>query len=336
MENNGQNSAVRRFSGNGGSASQEYKVWKKWARAWMVGQTARGVPQEALGPLLFTLLDGVAVTALEDIDVEELNQVGGDTVILSRLDERFPEPDMQDKLGEVMKEVFSLKIRRGERTAEYTGRALTAFQKAEKVEVKLPSMAKGYLVLRGLGLSIDRRAVVLAASNRKYDLESVCSAIRATFPELVPERHVHLAEAEPIAPTDSEVAVALPELEDPEVTVDDVESYLLMDDEAAEPIEESDAVDILATWKEQRNAITRAKLSRGFQKPAGSQGRSSVVARMASRVQCFLCKKKGHFSKTARRGPPRRPRPQARRAPVRRRRQCPTSSAMSVKHTRWP
>ena len=158
--------SVRRFNGDGPKASAEYKVWKKWAKAWMVGQTARGVPVEALGPILFTLLDGTAAAVLEDVDIEELNKTGGEKVLLNLLDKRYPEPDKQDQIGAVLDEAFSIRMTRSERTADYTGRVQAMFQKAERAEVKLPSIAKGYLVLRGMNLSIDRRAVVLAAANR--------------------------------------------------------------------------------------------------------------------------------------------------------------------------
>eukprot|EP00974_Lingulodinium_polyedra_P033690 3239725-Lingulodinium_polyedra.AAC.1 len=49
--------AIRRFAGTGEKAAEEYKKWRKWSRAYLVTQRARGVPDAAFGSLLYTLLD---------------------------------------------------------------------------------------------------------------------------------------------------------------------------------------------------------------------------------------------------------------------------------------
>eukprot|EP00969_Alexandrium_andersonii_P365854 15467156-Alexandrium_andersonii.AAC.1 len=55
--------AVRRFAGTGEKAAEDYKKWKKWSRAYLVTQRARGVPDDAFGSILYTLLDGPALLA---------------------------------------------------------------------------------------------------------------------------------------------------------------------------------------------------------------------------------------------------------------------------------
>ena len=60
---NGSGGAIRRFAGSGADAYRDYRSWKKWARAYLIVQRAKGTPATALGPMLFTLLDDVAARA---------------------------------------------------------------------------------------------------------------------------------------------------------------------------------------------------------------------------------------------------------------------------------
>ena len=48
----------QRFSGDGNDGAAAYKVWERCAKAAIVVQKAKNVPAEALGPRLYTLLDG--------------------------------------------------------------------------------------------------------------------------------------------------------------------------------------------------------------------------------------------------------------------------------------
>ena len=108
----------------------------------------RGVDETALGAMLFTLLDGTALRAFDSVELDSLEQAGGQDIIYQVLDERFPEEAVHDRLGEVLDGVFDLKVDKNESTAAFTGKARAAFTAAEAEGVKLPSVAKGYLLLR--------------------------------------------------------------------------------------------------------------------------------------------------------------------------------------------
>eukprot|EP00959_Pyramimonas_sp_CCMP1952_P452127 9466021-Pyramimonas_sp.AAC.1 len=144
--------SVKRFSGDGNDGAAAYKVWKRWARAAIVVQKARGTPAEALGPWLYTLLDGQAALAVENVDLADINVDNGEEVVFDRLDERFPEKVAADRLGEAMEEGFSLRIHKQETTEAYTGRAQLVYARLAKEGVDLPSVARGYLILRGARL----------------------------------------------------------------------------------------------------------------------------------------------------------------------------------------
>lgn len=106
--------AVKRFSGEGACPQKDYKQWKRWSRAYLTVQKARGVNETALGSLLYTLLDGAALRAFESHSMDELEEPGGQDIIYQVLDERFPEESSQDRIGEVLDNIFDLKIEKNE------------------------------------------------------------------------------------------------------------------------------------------------------------------------------------------------------------------------------
>ena len=111
-----------RFSGEGEKASELYWVWRKWSKAWLVAQRARGTDATALGPMLFTLLDGPAERALRGVEIDDLEIDGGEELVYEVLDERFPRQEAQDIVGEVLDDMFRLRIDRNERAVQYTMR----------------------------------------------------------------------------------------------------------------------------------------------------------------------------------------------------------------------
>ncbi len=244
---------------------------------------------EAYGALVYTLLDGTALKAVESIEIEDLDTAGGEELIFELLDGRYPEQTVQDKLGEVLDAVFGLKVDKGERTPVYVGRAKEAFDRAAREGVNFPSVARGFLLLRGARLSPERRAVVLSAAHRSYEEQEVSAAMRQTYPQYLhdPRTPINFAEA-------------AEDMNEPEEDYEEQEIDALIAGtfEAAEEddvIEESDAIDVLVTWKQQRQANNAVKNSRGF--PPGQPPARPDVGALRRRVRCFKCKEVGHFSR---------------------------------------
>ena len=69
------------FSGEGADPQKDYKRWKRWSRAYLVVQKARGVEGAAMGAMLFTLLDGAALRAFDATSMDDLEQAGGQDII---------------------------------------------------------------------------------------------------------------------------------------------------------------------------------------------------------------------------------------------------------------
>lgn len=124
-------SAVKRFSGDGTDPQRDYKLWKRWSRAYLAVQRARGTDESVFGALLFTMLDGTALRSFDTVNMDDLEQPGGQDLVYQVLDDRFPEEAIHDRIGEVLDKVFELRIEKGEATSAYTGKARAAFSAAE-------------------------------------------------------------------------------------------------------------------------------------------------------------------------------------------------------------
>ena len=277
-------SAIRRFNGDGQDPQKDYKLWKRWSRAYLAVQRAKGTDENVFGAMLFTMLDGTALRAFDAVNMDDLEQSGGQDLVYQVLDERFPEEAVHDRLGEVLDKIFDLKVEKGESTSGYTGKARAAFSAAEAEGVRLPSVARGYLLLRFAKLPQDKKAVVMAAARQSYESyeeQDIAAALRTTYPEgLYSGRSgSHVATVEPLQ-EESDVG-----------DVGDV--FLAEDDEGQvgddDPIEEQDAIDVLLTWKQTRQSINKEKLSRGLN--------SGGLKKLEARVKCYKCQKVGHFSR---------------------------------------
>ena len=118
--------------------------------------TLRGKLDSEGGPL-FCLLDGPAEFVLEEgIRIEDHCVANGADLVFSCLDERFPDLETHDKMEESLDNVFRLRVDKGERTAAYTGRCRELFEKAAREGIVLPDVARGYLMLRGARLCLER------------------------------------------------------------------------------------------------------------------------------------------------------------------------------------
>ena len=277
--------AARCFSGEGANPQKDYKQWKRWSRAYLVVQKSRGVSDEALGSFLFALLDGAALRAFDSHSMDELEQSGGQDVIHQVLDERFPEETSQDRIGEVLDNIFDLKVEKHESTAVYTGSVRAAFTAAAAEGVKFPPIARGYLLLRFAKLAPEKKAVVMAAARQSYLENDIASALRTTYPEgLFSGRHSNVAQVDALI---TEEAIDLDDVFDEE---DILLTDGVFDPDSDDVLEEQDAIEVLLSWKQTRANITKEKLSRGL-----SSNRD--FKRLEKRVRCFKCKNVGHFSR---------------------------------------
>jgi hypothetical protein len=173
----------KRFSGEGQNPCKDYQRWKRWARAHLRVQRAKNVDPEAFGSILYCLLDATALKAFDRQDPDAWEVEGGEAVIFSILDGRFPEDEAHDKIGEVLDCIYDLRIEKNENTALYCGRIRDAFSAAEAEGISFPPVARGHTLLRAAKLTPEKKAIILAASRRSYEENDVAAAMRTTYPD---------------------------------------------------------------------------------------------------------------------------------------------------------
>ena len=293
-------SNLKRFSGDDDDAGKALKKWKAWALARMI--TVKDLSKEQRGPWLFTLLDGRALEACEHLTLEDLNKDGGDKTIWTLLEDRFPEKEVHDQMGEALGEVFALAAQDGEAMKEWTARVRETFEKCQrKAKVDFPVEARGWIALHCAGLSEEQKAIVKAKTQGKLDLETVSAGIRSCFPTYRAggsksrrATSVFIAEENDNAPEDDETN-----------DFPDVEAFLADFGQTVneeDPLSEGDVAEALAvSWKERRAEIGKLQKSRKF--GAADQARRSFrieVEELKRRTRCRRCGKLGHWQKECR------------------------------------
>ena len=108
------------------------------------------------------------------------------------------------------------------------------FARLAKEGVDLPSVARGYLILRGARLGNFGRATVMSATHRSWNVDEVCTAIRTAFPGIPPERLTQAAYAVEEGPGDDQLPPP-PEPYQEEGAEDDVTQELDAIVQSAEP-----------------------------------------------------------------------------------------------------
>ena len=228
--------------------------------------------------------------ALEGLDIEELCVVNGADRLFSCLDERFPDLETHDKIGDSLDNVFRLKVDKVERTAAYTGRCRELFEKAAREGIELPDVARGNLMLRGVRLGLERKAIVLAAAGQSYtDPFSINLGVTKEF--------VHVTDDcdEPLIPLE-EQSVSEVDSGEIDALITNFDTLSNTTDQSC-PIDEEEAVRTLVTWKESRQNLNIVKRDRNFSQSYNSQTPAPAVEQIRRRTRCFRCRRIGHFGK---------------------------------------
>ena len=130
------------------------------------------------------MLDGDALTAVEHLEFPEFAIEGGENVIFTILEARYPDKDPIDRAGKALFDVFEVSAREGECLGEWSARADSVFHACQRdAGIAFHDMVKGYLCLHRCGLSDDQRAVVLGRTGGKYEIAAIAPALRSCFPE---------------------------------------------------------------------------------------------------------------------------------------------------------
>ena len=107
--------SLKRFSGDGDDPGKDLRKWKQWATAKML--TLKDCKEAQQGPWL---------------EIDELARAGGAQLIWKVLQQRFPEKEPYDQMGEALGEVFSLSANDGETGKQWTSRVRETFREMQK------------------------------------------------------------------------------------------------------------------------------------------------------------------------------------------------------------
>ena len=174
--------SLKYFSGDDADY-KEYRRWKTWVQNKMMVMDK--LSKSARGAFVWTLLQGRALETVEHLKPDEYQVEGGDTVIFTLLDQRWPEKDRNDEMGEIIAEVFSLKGKDGESLRQWAARSREVFDRcSRKGGVKFPEEARGWVLLNCSGLTEGERAVVLARAQGDLKFDSIAQSMRSCYPEM--------------------------------------------------------------------------------------------------------------------------------------------------------
>eukprot|EP00435_Cladocopium_sp_Y103_P017727 s923_g4.t1 len=287
---------LKYFSGEA-EDSKEYRRWKTWVQNKLL--TLDKLPKASHGAFIYTLLTGKALEAVEHLEPELYQVTDGDKVLWSLLDARFPQKESVDELGEILGEVFSLKVKEGENMKMRAARSQEVFDRCgRKTGVKFPEQARGWIILHRSGLSDEQKAVVIARAGGDLNREAICTALRSCYPDFS-------AKKKPVALVEEAFPVEDVESADADIENDfqDVQD-LLQDHQLphgydAEDFPEGDVAEVLAaSWREKRQELNRLQKSRQFGKLKEVKRSFRVeVEELKARTTCHRCGKKGHWAR---------------------------------------
>ena len=151
----------------------------------------------------------------------------------------------------------------GAKTTEaHAGRERWAGARLAEEGVDRPQVARGDPILHGARSGNVSRATTTSATSRRWHWDEECTAIRPASPGASLERLTQAARAMEEEIEDGEFSPPEPYPEEGAVAEGEVTEEIDAIAQAAEPIEESDAVEILATWKQTRVAMNKQCLDR--------------------------------------------------------------------------
>ena len=290
---------MRTFSGES-EDGKEYRRWKTWVLNKMV--TIDKLAESSRGAFIMTLLTGKAYEAVEHLEFADYHKKDGDEIIWKLLDARFPKLEVVDELAETLNEVFTLRAKEGETMKQWTARATELFDRcSRKTSVSFPEEARGWILLNRSMLSDEQRAVVVSRSRGDLKRESIASALRSCYPDLVIRRRGAALVEEALAVQGIQDEVN----EEDEAEFDDVCQFLA--DHSLEPtmhdteetFHEDDVAEVLAaSWKDRRQELNKLQKSRQFQK-AKDVRRSfrAEIEELKKQTTCNRCGRKGHWAR---------------------------------------
>ena len=296
----------KRFSGEDDDAGKQLRKFKAWAQAKMA--TMKDFQATQHGPWIYTLLDGKALESVEHVTLEELQKEGGAAMVWALLQERFPEKESEDQMGEALGECFGLCAKEGESMQQWAARVQEVFQKCRrKASVEFPSVAQGWIALNCSGLTEEQKAIVKAKTQGKLELSVITAALRSCFRQFRASAKARKPVSTLLVETEGADDPGAEEGDNLNDPFADVEAFLADHDISlnvtdAYEVDEGEAAEALAvSWRERRQEINKLQKSRRFGQAASSRKSFRVeIEELKKRTRCRKCNRLGHWARECR------------------------------------
>ena len=293
----------KRFSGEDDDAGKQLRKFKAWAQAKMA--TLKDFAASQQGPWIYTLLDGKALESVEHLTLEDLQKEGGAAQVWTLLQERFPEKESEDQMGEALGECFGLCAKEGESMQQWAARVHEVFQKCRrKAAVEFPSVAQGWIALNCSGLTEEQRAIVKAKTQGRLELPTITAALRSCFPQFRASTKARKPVSTLYVENEEDGEGSAADADGATDPFADVEAFLAdhnvaSDANEAAEVDESEAAEALAiSWRERRQEINKLQKSRRFGQAASTRKSFRVeIAELKKRTRCRRCNGLGHWAR---------------------------------------
>lgn len=264
--------------------------------------TLKDMNKKQRGPWIYTLLEGRALERCERLTLADLSSETGEDDLWKLLEDRFPQKEALDLMGESLGEVFGLAAKDGESSKEWCARVKDCFDRcSRRAGVAFPEQARGWITLRCAGLSDEQRAIIKAKTQGDLAYEKIAQAFQSCFPTYKASSRAKKAIG----------CLMVEEIQDDVLSQDgetypDVEAFLAdrgMTIDPEEPVSESEAAEALAiSWKVRRKEIQKVSQPRKFHGGPSSSSASSRSFRidmeeLRRRTRCRRCGKVGHWAR---------------------------------------
>ena len=256
------------------------------------------------GPWIYTLLDGKALESVEHLTLEDLQREGSAAQVWTLLQERFPEKESEDQMGEALGECFGLCAKQGESMQQWAARVHEVLQKCRrKAAVEFPSVAQGWIALNCSGLTEEQKAIVKAKTQGRFELPTITAALRSCFPQFRASTKARKPVSTLYVENEEDREGSAADADGSANPFADVEAFLAdhnvaSDANGAAEVDESEAAEALAiSWRERRQEINKLQKSRRGQAASTRKSFRVEIEELKKRTRCRRCNRLGHWAR---------------------------------------
>ena len=220
------------------------------------------------GVKLLRQLSGVAATAVDDLEIDEIACEQGVKNVMSKLRDYFM-PHLEVSLPRAFEAAVYGQPRGAKETfGEYTKRMERAFVTLAKEGVDLPDGAKGYILYRQAALNESQEQRLLTWAEGKYGRKEITTSLRRldkVIREKEKAKGSYVAEESFVLESAHGNNYDLDDKTYQEWDDEEDENYILLaDGDLDEIMDEQDVMSALASYHDTRQALKDQRLNRGY------------------------------------------------------------------------